>query len=120
MELGANLGVVVEGAEPDRDLLSVRPAAAEEARAADAAEDLDCGPLLGLVDTEELLAGEQPKLLARHPALRQAERPGMLAAERAVTVTRTTEREGYLEPDTPAKAASTNRTRHATKLHFAG
>jgi hypothetical protein len=44
----------------------------------------------------------------------------MLVAERAVAVARAAERKGYLEPDTPTKAASTDRTRHDTKLHFAG
>ena len=120
MELRPDLWVVVEGAEPNRDLVSVGPGAPKQARAADAAKDLDGGSALRLVDTEKLLSGEEPKLLPRHSTLRQAEGAGMLATERAVTVARTAKRKGYLEPDTPTKAASADRTRHDTKLHFAG
>src|SRR5712691_5628870 len=78
--------IAVEGTKPDRDLVTLRPAASEEARAADRAEDLDRGAALGLEDTQQLLSVEQPELLPRQAPLCQAEGARVLAAERAVAV----------------------------------
>src|SRR5204863_3345858 len=57
--LRPDLRVAVQRAESYRDLVPVRPVPAEDARAADRAEDLPCGPALGLEDAQELLALEQ-------------------------------------------------------------
>src|SRR5213592_2384620 len=72
--LRPDLRVTVKRAEPDRDLVAFGPVGAEEARAADRAEDLPRRSALGLEDAQQLLALEQPEMLARHPALGQPER----------------------------------------------
>jgi hypothetical protein len=118
VELRTDLGVAVERAEAHRDLLAFRPAAAEQRRAADAAEDLDSSALLGRVDAEELLAREEPELLARNPRRRQAESPRMLAAERAVAVVGAAKRKFDLKCDAAAEAATTDRMGHGATLHF--
>jgi hypothetical protein len=56
VELGTDLRILVERAEPDRDLVAFRPAPAEQRRAADAAEDLDRRALVRRVDAQKLLA----------------------------------------------------------------
>src|SRR5262249_37867849 len=95
--LRPDLRVSVERAEPHRDLFAFGPARAEEARTADGAERLVRGSALGLVDADQLLALKQPKPLARHAALRLAEGPRVLTAERAVAVIRPPERQLDLE-----------------------
>src|SRR5438034_8420707 len=58
--LRPDLGIAVERTEADRDLVALGPVRPEERRAADRAERFDRGPALGLEDSDELLAGEQP------------------------------------------------------------
>src|SRR5919201_1192124 len=99
-------GVAVERAETDRDLVSLGPLAAEEARAADGAEHLDRSAAFGPKHAQQLLPGEQPELLLRHAPVREAEGAGMLPAERAVAVVRAPERELDLELNAAAEEAS--------------
>jgi len=63
-------------------------------------------PPSGLKDAQELLALEQPELLARNAPLREAERARVLAAERAMAVIRPAEGQVDLEADASAEAAS--------------
>src|SRR5204863_4396584 len=111
VELRPKLGVVVERPHADRDLISVWPPAAEEARPADGAERLD-GASLRLVDGDQLLAREQAEPLARDPRLHARLRAGVLSAARAVAVVRVREGRLDLEADPAAEAASTHRRRH--------
>src|SRR5215471_2056144 len=104
--LRPDLRVAVERAEPDRDLVAFGPVGAEERRAADGAERLHGGPVLRLVDADQLLPGEQPELLSRHAPLRFAERAGVLAAVGAVAVIGARERQGDLEAHPAAEAAA--------------
>src|SRR4249920_629620 len=104
--LGPDLRIAVQRTEANRDLVAVRPVAAEEARAAVRAEDLPRRPALGPEDAQQLLAREQPEPIARHPALREPERARVLAAEGAVAVIRPSERKVDLEPHASAQAAS--------------
>src|SRR5678815_133033 len=103
-----NPGIAVERAEADRHLVTVRPVAAEERRAALRAEDLDRRAALRPVDAQQLLAGQEPEPLARHASLRQPERAGVLAAERAVAVVGAQKRQLGLEPHAAAQAAAAN------------
>ena len=107
--LRPDLRVAVERAEPDRDLVPLRPVAAEEARSTDRAEDFRRATV-GSVDPEQLLPREQPELPAGDAALRQAEGAGVLAAARAVTVARPTERQLDLEANAAAEAAPLQET----------
>jgi hypothetical protein len=70
--LRPDLRIVVERAEAYRDLLAVRPVAAEERRAALAAERLDLAALGG-EDVDQLLTGEEAKLRPWRTSLRQPE-----------------------------------------------
>src|SRR6266496_5347404 len=90
--LRPDLRIAVERAEPDRDLVAFGPVRAEKRRAADRAESLHRRPAFRLEYPQQLLSLQQPKLLSRDASLREAERPRMLAAERAVTVVRASER----------------------------
>src|SRR6478735_1365356 len=85
VELRADPGVAVERSEADPDLVAVRPVGAEEARAADRAEGLDA-PVVRPEDADQVGAGEQAEAVPRNASLRPAERPGVLAAARAVAV----------------------------------
>src|SRR5919198_630523 len=117
--LRPDLGISVQRAQPDRDLLALGPEAAEEARAANRAEDLPRGSALGVEDAQELLAGQKPELLAWHAALREPERPRMLPAKRAVTVVRSPEGQLDLEAHAATEAASADPSRLARRGAFA-
>src|SRR5262249_5415658 len=95
----------VERAEADRNLVALRPRVAEQARAADGAERLHA-TVVGPVDADQLLAGEQPEARTRHAALRAAKGSRVLAAARAVAVIGPDERRGHLEADAAAKAGT--------------
>src|SRR5438094_6152193 len=98
--------VAVQRAEPDRDLVAFWPVRAEERRAADRAERFDRCSALGLEDSQQLFALEQPELLARHASLRQSEGARVLAAERAVAVVRSAEGQVDLEAHAAAETAA--------------
>src|SRR5919204_2923894 len=111
--LRTDLGIAVERAEADRDLVALGPAAAEEAGAADRAEDLHCRAAFGPEDAQQLLAGQQAESLPRHPALRQAEGARVLAAQRAVAVVCPPKGELDLEAHATAEAAAADRPGHS-------
>ena len=71
---GPNSGVVVQRAEPDRDLGAVWPEPSEKPRPADLAERLRRAPVRA-IDANQVIAAKKPEALARDAALRQAERP---------------------------------------------
>src|SRR5689334_7968047 len=107
--LRPDLRVAVERAQPNRDLVAVRPVAAEETGAADRAKDLDRSALGRGVHTQQLLAGKQAEPLTRDPALREAEGARMLATAGAVAVVRAPERRLDLEADAAAETAALDR-----------
>src|ERR671930_1693565 len=107
--LRPDLRIAVERAEPDRDLVALRPVGAEERRAADRTEGLDRGTALRLEDADQVLALQQSELVPRHAPLRLAERTGVLPAERAVTVVRPPKRQVDLEAHTAAETAALQR-----------
>jgi hypothetical protein len=111
VELRADAGLTVRP-ETDRDLVALRPLAAEQARSADRTEGLHAS-VVGREDTDELLTGEEPEALARDPSLRAAERAGVLAAARAVAVIRPEERRRHLEADAAAEARPLKRVPRA-------
>src|SRR4029077_11185595 len=84
-------------------LVGLRPASAEQVRAADRAERLR-GAFLGLVGAEQLLALEDRHLLAAQAAVRGADAAGELLAGRAVAEGPRLEVIGNLEPDSAALA----------------
>ena len=103
MELRPHPRVVVERAEPDRDFVSGRPLAAEEARAAHRAEGLHA-TVVGTKRPNQLLAGEQAKSLAWDSSLYAAGGAGMLAAPGAMTVIGPQKRRRDLEANSAAQA----------------
>jgi hypothetical protein len=96
---------VVDRAEANAGLVGVGPAAAEEVRSADRAEGLR-GALLRLVGAQELLALEDPHLVADETPVRGADAAGELLAGRAVTEGARGKGVRDLEPDPAALAAS--------------
>ena len=110
--LRPELRIVVQGAEPDRDLVPLRPVATEQARAARGAERLHLA-VSRSKDADQLLALKQPELLARNASLREAERPGVLAAARAVAVDGDPKRQRHLEANAAAEAAAMDRLSHS-------
>src|SRR6185503_3394252 len=102
-ELRADAGVAVERAETDGDLGASGIAAAEQARAADAAESLDHGVGRRLEDPHQVLARHDAQLLRKDAPLGRGPRPRMLAAARAVAVAGAQKRPADFEADPPAQ-----------------
>jgi hypothetical protein len=109
--LRADLRVSIKRAEAHRDALAFGPPVAEEARAAFRAERFDAASV-GAVDLDQLLALEQPELLAGDVAHGQPECSRVLAATRAVAVNRTGERKIHLEADASTEATATDGLSH--------
>src|SRR5205814_8088046 len=102
-------GVAVERPEADRHLVTLRPRAAEQRRAAHRAEHLHRRPARWTEDAEQPFARDQPEAVPRDAPLRQAERPRALPADRAVAVVRPAERLRDLEANAAAQTASLQR-----------
>src|ERR1043166_1712648 len=113
VKLRANAGIVIERAHSDRHLHAIGPIAAEQARAAVRAENFHRAFAFA-VDFDQLLALQQPKLLALHTRLRANRRAGMFATAFAVAMTRADKRRLDFKPHAAAQTTAVDQRFHFT------
>jgi hypothetical protein len=115
VKLRPDPGIIVEGAQANGNLRTIRPVAAEQARAASDAKSLH-RPLALPVNADQLLSQEQVELFLQDTRLRADRGARMLPATVAMTMTRPNEWRLDFETHTAAKTTASNHPGHKDKF----
>src|SRR5436190_6537092 len=112
MKLRPNSWIIIERAHANRHLWSIRPFAAEQARATIHTERL-YRALAASINLDQLFALQQAKLFPQHTCLRAYSGPGMLAAAIAMTMTGLKERRIRFKAHAAAQTTAANELVHS-------
>src|SRR6266496_4079457 len=112
MKLRPNSWIIIERAHANRHLWSIRPFAAEQARATIHTERLYRALALS-INLDQLFALQQAELFPPHTCLRAYSGPGMPAAAIAMTMAGLKERRIYFKAHAAAQTTAANRPVHS-------
>ena len=112
MKLRPNSWIIIERAHANRHLWSIRPFAAEQARATIHTKRLYRALALS-INLDQLFALQQAELFAQHTCLRAYSGPGMLAAAIAMTMAGLKERRIHFKAHAAAQTTAANELVHS-------
>jgi hypothetical protein len=112
VKLRPNSGIIIEGSHANRYLRTVRPVAAEQARAAVHTESFHRAFTFS-INLDQLFALQQAKLFLVHARLRANRRSRMFAATIAMTMTGADKRRIDFKPNPAAKTTASDNFLHS-------